>query len=542
MKPTLPGTKKHPTADQVIGNVGMYRNILVGDIIPTPWLSRILDRQGRPHYLAITLLADIVWRYTRYKDSNRKFTGRYYQLNRNQIVKKLNASSKAISRALTFLESKNLIRTIPVDRVIRGAVKTEKLFMYPIAESVAKYSEKLKKTETGKPRDDGDSLDSWDENDGDSPAPLTGTGEAREQGQAGSVDGDSLASLSVTEDSNDEELTVAVGAAADVSPSAPHPDALPSASLAPSSPSQSPSSTKRLDGCPEAELGMFWTKALPLKRNVDKPLSDEERQMLKMYFAEPGHWLPLSLAVLALAAWENIGAKNKDSGYKYGYCQRSYRLEYFLEHVDDTADDCGLAKCNTWETLKRVDRMLGMLDKLTHGDKAASDKIVAECFPEDWATFMKCEKHSQSEASKATALAEGEAERARRRLRDETHIEFSQHWGNLARSAGVRLEMVLPYTFHRAWETVINENPDLTQPARKQELVELLLKRCDWEGAMQREQQRLTSDGQNAPHQALLVRSVEPTGRHAGAPPPPPRPRPLSREVKRESTTGFSRR
>ncbi len=390
-KPKLTGIKDHPTADELIGQIGTLRDILVGDIIPAAWWSTILDRQGRPHYLAIVLLADIVWRYTRYKDGRRKFDGRYYQLNRKQTMKKLNASSKAISRALTFLESKNLIRTIPVDRVIRGAVKTEKLFVYPIAETVAKYSEKVKKTETGKPRDDGDGLDSSDENHGNSPAPLTGTGEAREQGQAGSVDGDGLAPLSVTEDIN-RESTEAVDAVPDVSPSAPHPDALPSASLAPSSPSQSPSSTKRLDGCPEGELELFWTKVLPLKRNVHKPLSDEERQMLKIYFAEPGHWLPVSLALLALVAWDKYGTKNKDTGYTYGYCQRSYRLAYFLEHVDDIADDCGLAECNMWETQERVEYLLDKLDKLTHGDKAASDQIVAECFPKAWDILMESQQ------------------------------------------------------------------------------------------------------------------------------------------------------
>jgi len=72
-KPKMPGTKKEPTADELIGQIGTLRNILVGDITPAPWYGKILDQQCRPHYLAITLLADIVWRYTRHKDGNRKF-------------------------------------------------------------------------------------------------------------------------------------------------------------------------------------------------------------------------------------------------------------------------------------------------------------------------------------------------------------------------------------------------------------------------------------------------------------------------------------
>ena len=123
--------------------------------------------------------------------------------------------------------------------------------------------------------------------------------------------------------------------------------------------------------------------------------------MLKIYFAKPGYWLPVSLALLALVAWDKIGTKNRDTGYAYGYCQRSYRLEYFLEHVDDIADDCGLAECNMWETHERVDYLLDKLDKLTHGDKAASDKIVKECFPEAWAIFE--ESHQQQEQNSGMA-------------------------------------------------------------------------------------------------------------------------------------------
>ncbi len=99
--------------------------------------------------------------------------------------------------------------------------------------------------------------------------------------------------------------------------------------------------------------------------------------------------------VLAVDAWQNIGMKNKMTGYGYSWCQRSYRLDYFLTHVDDIADDCGLADFNSRQPEERVDYLLDKLDKLTHGDKAASDHIVAECFPVAWAIFRESQQPAQ---------------------------------------------------------------------------------------------------------------------------------------------------
>ena len=382
----------HPSADKVIAQVGIQRNVMVGDIIPAAWWSTIVEGQGRPHYVAIVLLADILWRYTLLKDGKRKFDLRYYALNRKQTMKKLNVTSKAISRALTFLESKNLIRSIPVNVVTRGAVTTGTLLVYPIVETVAKYSVKPKKTGTGETCNDGDGLDSSGENDGDSLAPVTGTGEARGQGQAGSVSVDSQGSHSVTEIVNDIEVTQTLGDAAPGSPPAPHLGDLPMASpvtTPQASPSQLIPSADLPDDSPEAQLGNFWTKARRIRFDVDQPLSEVDQKALKKYFARKGHWRALSLAVLALIAWSLMNARNKTNGYSYHYCKRSNNLGYFLEHVDNIATDCDFVGRNTAPVRERVRSLLEKLDNLNGGDKEASDTIVAECFPEPWISYQE---------------------------------------------------------------------------------------------------------------------------------------------------------
>lgn len=176
-----------------------------------------------------------------------------------------------------------------------------------------------------------------------------------------------------------------------ISPPNLQPDALPSASIAPSSLPQSPSSTKRLDVYPDSSLARFWIKVIPLKFGMLNPLADRDQEAVRTHVSQRDKWDLLSLAVLALHAWETIGETNTPNVDAYKQCQRSNNLEYLLNNHSSIAKECGLAALNDEPFKSRMEQLLRGLDNLTH-DQKASDAIVKECFPRSWANFLKSHK------------------------------------------------------------------------------------------------------------------------------------------------------
>jgi hypothetical protein len=133
-------TTGHATVD-AIGELA-YDGQLNGPIVPSAWNWTILDKRGRPHRLAILVLAEIVSWYQPSPDPKtmkfkRKFKYDLLNLSRNWLEMKVNADRDTISNVLTFLEKE----LGAIERIYRDAWGyRKKLFVRPVPEVIARLS------------------------------------------------------------------------------------------------------------------------------------------------------------------------------------------------------------------------------------------------------------------------------------------------------------------------------------------------------------------------------------------------------------------
>ncbi|MCD7825121.1 MAG: helix-turn-helix domain-containing protein, partial [Clostridiaceae bacterium] len=115
--------------DNVIVNE-MAKLHISGNVIPQIWYKTILRDNGKPHLLAITILADIVYWYRPTEIRNpdtgetigwkQKFRGEYLQRSYSYFEDAFGESKKSIQRALQTLEKIGVISRIVQDVVQVG--------------------------------------------------------------------------------------------------------------------------------------------------------------------------------------------------------------------------------------------------------------------------------------------------------------------------------------------------------------------------------------------------------------------------------------
>ena len=102
----------------IVDEIGNFN--FTGNIIPESWFYTIVNGSGKPHMLAINILADIVYWYrpTEVKDENtgkityrKKFKDKdFLQKSYADICAKFNCSEKQVREALKTLEALGVIR------------------------------------------------------------------------------------------------------------------------------------------------------------------------------------------------------------------------------------------------------------------------------------------------------------------------------------------------------------------------------------------------------------------------------------------------
>jgi len=114
--------------------IGELEDKLVGNLIPDSWFKAILDGRGLPDWLAISILADIVYWYrpsetTKHdkRVARKKFKWDWLQFNRGHAAQKFGVSEDAISAALSRLDK---LRAIQRDYLKSRRPKGKKLGAY----------------------------------------------------------------------------------------------------------------------------------------------------------------------------------------------------------------------------------------------------------------------------------------------------------------------------------------------------------------------------------------------------------------------------
>ncbi len=122
--------KKTRSSNSIVNEIAKMN--ITGNIVPATWYQTIVKPNGTPHYLAILILAEIVYWYRPAKEKDgtshttkicRKFDAPdYLQKSYKELCEKFNCSQKQAREALKTLESfglvKRIFRTITVNHIV----------------------------------------------------------------------------------------------------------------------------------------------------------------------------------------------------------------------------------------------------------------------------------------------------------------------------------------------------------------------------------------------------------------------------------------
>ncbi len=119
-------TSGNPAVDQV------GRMSIVGNIVPASWFKTVLTDSGKPHYLAIMILSDIVYWYrpTEIRDERtgqllgwkKKFHNDMLQRNYEEYAKLMGESERTIIRAIAQLEQLGVVIRHRRDLTLKGGM------------------------------------------------------------------------------------------------------------------------------------------------------------------------------------------------------------------------------------------------------------------------------------------------------------------------------------------------------------------------------------------------------------------------------------
>lgn len=108
----------YSSGNKIVDMVGKLN--LIGDVVPHSWREKLVTKSGKPYYLAIHILADIVYWYrpteVREEETGRligwkkKFDYDFYQRNYESYEDTFKEGEKTIRRAFDYLEEKGLIK------------------------------------------------------------------------------------------------------------------------------------------------------------------------------------------------------------------------------------------------------------------------------------------------------------------------------------------------------------------------------------------------------------------------------------------------
>lgn len=155
------------SGNDAVDQIGMMN--LTGNIIPQIWYRTIVGDTGKPHYLAIAILADVVYWYrpTEIRDERsgqiigwkKKFSGEMLQRNYESIASQFGESEKTVIRAVVVLEKLGVLKRhrktiklksgLIVNNVLFLELKPDRLYelTYPSTEWMDEYPEERKETE-----------------------------------------------------------------------------------------------------------------------------------------------------------------------------------------------------------------------------------------------------------------------------------------------------------------------------------------------------------------------------------------------------------
>lgn len=126
------------SGNDAVDRIGMMN--LTGNIIPQIWYKTIISETGKPHYLAIAILSDIVYWYrpTEIRDERsgqiigwkKKFQGEMLQRNYESIASQFGESEKTVTRAIVVLEKLGVLkRHRKTVRLKNGMIVNNVLFL-----------------------------------------------------------------------------------------------------------------------------------------------------------------------------------------------------------------------------------------------------------------------------------------------------------------------------------------------------------------------------------------------------------------------------
>ena len=111
-------TNIYSSGNEIVDEVGKIH--FTGNIVPTIWNKTIVKENGKPHWLAINILADIVYWYrpTEIRDEQtgeltgfkKKFQRDLLQRSYQQLADQFAISKRDAQRAIVFLEDLGVIK------------------------------------------------------------------------------------------------------------------------------------------------------------------------------------------------------------------------------------------------------------------------------------------------------------------------------------------------------------------------------------------------------------------------------------------------
>ncbi len=138
------------TGNATVDAIGQLEHKLIGVLAPYPWFANILDARGRPYFLAILILAEIVgWyrpgRNLSKEDNSTVFYKRFkrdqLQLSRSYLASHFNTDKDTITTALNHLVKLGAIVKQSRDITQNGHIFRNSLFIWPVPEVIAKLCE-----------------------------------------------------------------------------------------------------------------------------------------------------------------------------------------------------------------------------------------------------------------------------------------------------------------------------------------------------------------------------------------------------------------
>src|SRR5690606_15381320 len=133
---------------KIVDKIGAMN--ITGNVIPTNWFRKITFANGKPHFVAITILAEIVYWYRpmivrdetgQIIEVKKKFKDDMLQRSYQSFAEKFGFSKRQAKEAIDYLVECNLIRReFRNVRSFTGTILNNVMFVEPIPENIAEMT------------------------------------------------------------------------------------------------------------------------------------------------------------------------------------------------------------------------------------------------------------------------------------------------------------------------------------------------------------------------------------------------------------------